>query len=329
MNRKSIANKLELAYAPLTNYEFAIVKDDKYIERALERASLYVIGQRPVITFENLVPNFLDYSISFEIHQKGNTNILKGKLPLKQASISGVFGDTIAIALNFLDKEDIKNKPPFGNLYGFSLSKQTDSTPEFILWLSPEKLLKNWWKGDIECKIEGDFKSFLKYKVHYVGKATKQKILQRLTGHSTLQDIISLEKPITYKDLPTYEIAILCFEFNDNLEFHVFGDNASVQEMTASLLGENFPSQESIFLDAEKALIRAMEPRYNKELFRSYPKSKDGLFRDKYDYISYSFIDPITLEYEQGEINGSPNYDEGDSIVIKENKEFTLVKNKE
>ena len=83
MNRKSIANKLELAYSPLTSYEFAIVKDDKYIEQALERACLYVIGQRPVITFENLVHNFLDNSISFEIHQKGNKNILKRKIAFK------------------------------------------------------------------------------------------------------------------------------------------------------------------------------------------------------------------------------------------------------
>lgn len=279
-----------------------------------------------LLPFENLIPNLLDYTISFEIHQKGNANILNGKLPLKQDCISSVFGDTIAIALNFLEKDNVVKEPPFGNLYGFSLSKQTNSSPEFILWFSPEKLLKHWWKGDVECEIEGDVNSFLKYKVHYVGKATKQNILRRLTGHSTLQDILSLEKPITYKDLPTHEIAILCFEFNDNLQFHVFGDNASVEEITASLLGENFPPQESISLDAEKALIRAMEPRYNKELFKNYPKSKDGLFKDNFDYISYTFIDPITLEYKDGEINGSLNYDGGDSIVIKDNKEFALIK---
>ena len=328
MNRKSIANKLELAYAPLTSYEFAIVKDDKYIEQALERACIYVIGHRPVITFENLVINFLDYSISFEIHQKGNKNILKGELPLRQSCISEAFGDTIALALNFLDKNNIKKEPPFGNLYGFSLSKLTHFTPEFILWFSPEKLLQNWWKGSVECKIEGDFKSFLKYKVHYVGKATKQSILKRLTGHTTFQDILSLENPITYKGLPTQEIAILCFEFNDNLHFQVFGDNASVEEMSASLRGENFPKQENIYLDAEKALIRAMKPSYNKQLFKGYPKSKDGLFKDKYDYISYTFVDPITLEYNEGEINGELNYDGGDSIVINDNKEFTLVKKK-
>lgn len=40
MSRKSILNQLELAYAPLTAFEFAVLKDDPMIERALWKASL-------------------------------------------------------------------------------------------------------------------------------------------------------------------------------------------------------------------------------------------------------------------------------------------------
>lgn len=328
MNIKNIVNKLELAYSPLTGYEFAHVKQDPYIERALEEASLYIIAQRPIITFENVIPNPdpLNYSLNFEIHQRGNNNILKGNLPLIQSCTNCVFDDNIVLAFNFLDNDDTPKVFPLGNLHGFSLAKETLNKPEFLLWFSPEKLLQNWWKGQIECKIEGDFKSFLNYKVHYVGKATKQGILKRLTGHNTFQDILSLEKPITYKDLPANEIAILCFKFKDNIQFQVFRDVIDMKEMKSSLLGENFPNQEKIFLDAEKALIHAMKPKYNKELFKGYPKSKDGLFKNNYDYISYSFVDPITLKYKEGEINGAFKYDGGDSMVIKDNV-VSLVKN--
>jgi hypothetical protein len=325
MNKKSILNKLELAYAPLTGYEFAHSKQDSDIERALEEACLYVIGQRPIITFENVIADPFSYSLNFEIHQKGNTNVLKGKLPLIQSTADCSVDDIISIHFNFFDEENIEKVAPYGNVHGFSLAKQTKTKPKFLLWFSPEKLLQNWWKEQIECEIEGDFKSFLNYKVHYVGKATKQSILKRLTGHSTFQDILSLEKPITYKDLPSYEIAILCFKFKDSIQFQTFRDNSDMKEMKSSLLGENFPNQEKIFLDAEKALIHAMEPRYNKELFKGYPKSKDGLFKDKYDYISYSFVDPITLQYKHGEINGSSSCDRGDSIVIKDNV-ISLIK---
>jgi hypothetical protein len=61
MNRKSLLNQLKLAYAPLTAYEFAVVKDDKLIDRALEKASLYLIAQRAVITFENVIPDTTVY----------------------------------------------------------------------------------------------------------------------------------------------------------------------------------------------------------------------------------------------------------------------------
>jgi hypothetical protein len=211
MNKKSIINKFELAYAPLTGYEFAIEKKSKILEKAFEEASLYVIAQRPIITFENVSPNPSDYSLEFEIHQKGNPNILKGKLPLIQSSAECNFDDIITIAFNFLNNKESQIKPPYNNLHGFSLAKMVGNKQEFLLWFSPEKLLQNWWKELIECEIVGDYKSFLNYKVHYVGKATKQSILKRLTGHNTFQDILSIENPITYKDLPKHEIAVLCF----------------------------------------------------------------------------------------------------------------------
>lgn len=64
------------------------------------------------------------------------------------------------------------------------------------------------------------------------------------------------------------------------------------------------PIKEKVFLDAEKALIKAMTPHYNKELFKSYPISIDGLYKYDYDTIAYTFIDPITLTYSNGEISG-------------------------
>ena len=322
--KKLIQNKLGLAYNAITSFEFALVKNDSFLDIALEESSLYVISQRPIITFENVF--FFESNLFFEIHQRGNENILKGKLPLMQNELGFTKKDTIALALNFLDKNNFKRNQPFNDLYGFSLVKQDANNPKIIIWFSPEKLMFNWWKGKIKCDIEGDFKSFLKYKVHYVGKATKQSILKRLTGHSTFQDILSLQNPITYKDLPSHEISILCFKFDDNIEISIFGENSSSEDMIKSINGKNFPKQEIFFLDAEKALIQAMKPKYNKELFKKYPQSKDGLYLHKYDYISYTFIDPITLIYDEGEINGGIDFDGGDIIEIKNNKESILVK---
>lgn len=328
MTRKSLLNQLELAYAPLTAYEFAVIKDDPLIERALWKASLYLIAQRPVITFENVVPDTSVYQLNFEIHQRGNPNILKCRLPFDQEIFELADHNVVDVAFNYLDKSIKQEKPPFNNIHGFSLIKHKDGGREFIIWFSPEKLLQNWWKGNIECEVEGDFTSFTRYKIHYVGKATKQSILKRLTGHSTFQDILSLESPVTEKQLPANEVVVMPFEFQDNLQIQSFGPESDIETMVAALKGENYPEQEKVFLDAEKALIKAMEPNYNKELFKNYPVSKDGLYGDKYDAISYTFMDPITLVYKQGEIKGGLTQIGGDSILILDNKEFKLVKHR-
>jgi len=326
MSRKILVNQIELAYAPLTAYEFAILKDDQWIEKALEKASLYLIGQRPVITFENVVPDTEVYQLNFEIHQKDNPNILKCKIPFDQ-EIFGLMEDNgVDVAFNFLDKSMQQDSPPFQNIQSFSLLKCKNEEKEVIIWFSPEKLLQNWWEEIVECEIEGDWKSFLQYKVHYVGKATKQSILKRLTGHSTFQDILSLETSVTKKQLPANEIVVLPFEFRDNLQIQSFSSASETTDIVASLLGENYPDQEKVFLDAEKALIKAMKPSYNKELFNSYPFSKDGLYSDNYNSISYTLMDPIVLTYKEGEIRGGLTPIGGDYISIIDNKEFKLIK---
>jgi len=324
---KRLINKLELAYAPMTAYEFAVTKNDKDIEKALYKASLYLIAQRPVITFENVIPDREEYKLNFEIHQKGNTEILKCKLPLIQSIVDSKEDDTILVAFNNLDKSTTQKLPPYYNIHGFSLVKHQKDKDEFLIWFSPEKLLQNWWKGYVECEIEGDYKSFLRYQVHYVGKATKQSILKRLTGHSTFQDILSIEEPVTEKQLPANEIVILPFEFEENIQIQSFGDESNMNSMVAALRGEDYPEQEKVFLDAEKALIRAMEPSYNNILFKSYPKSNDMLYESSFNAISYSFIDPIELIYESGEIFGRMNPFGGDIIIISDNDKVKLIKN--
>ena len=326
MDRKSLLNQLELAYAPLTAYEFAIIKNDENIEKALENASLYIIAQRPVITFENISFDDKKYSLIFEIHQKGNPNIIKGELPLIQKAVGSKENDVIAVAFNYLDKSEATNTFSPNNIHGFSLVQILDKKKHFLVWFSPEKLLQNWWKGIIECKLDGKIESFITYRVHYVGKATKQSISKRLTGHSTFQDILSLEAPVTEKQLPANEIIILPFQFKDNLQIQTFGIDSPVENMAKSLKGEDYPQQEVVFLDAEKALIKAMQPNYNKELFKGYPISKDGLYNSNYNTISYTFTDPISLQYLEGEICGGLSNMGGDTIFISDNKNFKLIK---
>jgi len=109
------------------------------------------------------------------------------------------------------------------------------------------------------------------------------------------------------------------------MQMHTFGDNADIDEMVNSLLGKNMPEQRTIFLDAEKALINAMQPKYNDELFKNYPKSADGLYKHNYNSISYTFTDPITLVYDKGEIECGLPFWGGDNISNQSELNWTLI----
>ena len=330
MDKKSIINQLKLAYSPLSNYEFNFLKDDKIIEEIIEDASIYIIAQRQILSFENVISNQKELQLEFEIHQKNNPNILKCKFPYLQEAIGATGDKEIALVINTIDPNFKKGDFPVNKAHGLSLLEVdtiNDANSKFLVWFSPEKFLQNSWNNSFESEIEGDIRNFTTYQVHYVGKATKQGIFKRLTGHSTLQEILSVEYPFQYGELPTHEISLLLFRFHDNLEIKSFGLNSDIDEMVASIMGENRPDQENIFLDAEKALIKAMQPKYNKEMFNNYPVSRDGLYKEKYDSISYTFMDPITLDYSLGEIKGglTPHLG-GDLIIITDNEEFELFK---
>jgi len=323
---KILLNQLLLAYSPLCNYDFTILKKDTIIQEAIENSSLYVIGQRAEIRFDNIVNNEEQKLIEFEIRQYNNPHILKCKVPLFQEHIAT---DPEKEVILYLGSNDINNdfkKRPISNIHGMKFYEKSVSDENFLIWFSPEKFLQNYWKGHLIADIEGNIHEFTKYKVHYVGQATKQDIWKRLTGHDKLQDILSLEYPLTYGVLPTHEIAILLFNFQENLQMQSFGDNSSIEEMVNSFMGKNMPEQRTIFLDAEKALIKAMQPKYNDELFKSYPKSVDGLYKHKYNSILYSFIDPITLVYDEGEIVGGLTSMGRDTIIVQNNKTIELLK---
>ncbi|MDD4971973.1 MAG: hypothetical protein PHT07_21310 [Paludibacter sp.] len=328
MNTKVLINQLSLTYSPLCNYDFTILKKDPIIQDIIERSSLYVIAQRPEMRFDNITTNAAEKTIEFEIRQHKNKNVLKCKVPLFQENIATEPNNEILAYFGSHDKNfSIKStKTSLNNIHGIKFYESNLDTESFLLWISPEKFLHNYWENLLDAEIKGNIRDFTKYQVHYVGQATKQDIWKRLTGHDKLQDILSLEYPLIYGSLPTHEVVILLFYFKDNIQIQSFGDNSNMNEAVDCFLGRNLPEQRTIFLDAEKALINAMQPKYNDELFKNYPKSSDGLYNHNYDAVSYTLTDPITLVYNKGEIEGGLTFLGGDTISIQDNTTMELIK---
>lgn len=332
MAQKVMLNYLELAYSPVCNYVFTQIKTDERFRYLTQDSTLYVIGQRGELTIENfdLLPH-KDGQVTalFEIRQKGNSSALLCKLQLYQSKLASDIKKDLNFHFEYaLPKPNPLPKTfPQGGIINLLFTYRDGS---FVGWLSPENFIQNYLNGAIEAEIEGPIEDFIKYKVHYVGKATEQNVWKRLTGHATLQEILSLEFPLHFGTLPTHEIAILFFKFYDSIKIHTVGvEDEITEDVINSVLGKNLPSEKTISLDAEKALINAMQPKYNKEFYKNYPKSKDGLYKFDLDGYSFRIHSHVILEYDDGSIRGFPNPIQSDAIVIEKGQPLRVFKYRE
>lgn len=328
MPRKVMFNYLELAYSPVSNYVFSLIKEDPEFQHATQQSSLYIIAQRGELTFELLTLNPADdhqLLCVFQIKQKGNNSVLDCIVPLYQPNLASDMTRDLKFHIEYaLPKPD---PMPMGfpqNRITNLLFTYHDGT--FVGWLSPENFIQNYLNGAIEATVDGPIDNFITYKVHYVGKATEQNVYQRLTGHSTLQNILSLEYPLHYGTLPTHEIAILFLRFREAVKLHTISSTDEItDDIIDSVMGRNNPTLRTISLDAEKALIKAMQPKYNKEFYKNYPKSKDGLYPWNLDAYSFMIHSYIILEYQNGRIKGVPDIGTADEIVVERRRPLRVI----
>lgn len=334
MQRKSLLNRLKLSCCPLSNYDFAhLIQFGENLKSILERSNIYIIAQRPALTFENLVADNTSHrspKLHFQIRQKGNEELLTCSFPFRQKSLDNLHWKEIAMYFDF-DYEfgNIEqDAPPFNHVRSFLLYGVGN---EIGSWFSPERFLFNYWNGQIRAKVKGNIQNFLNYHVHYIGKSTDQHVIKRLTGHEHLQDILSKEYPFNYGSLPTEEITLLFFEFSDNIHFQIYtGDDDIGEETFNRMKNGTLPTvpEKAIYLDVEKALINALKPKHNKLLYKNYPLKGGGFPQHSIDAYSYSFYDPIVLKYVNGDICGCDDFFGRDVLFIDKSNSLTILKRK-
>lgn len=329
MNYSGFAATLELAYAPLSNHDFTLLKRESIFQQILQGGMLYAICQRPMLTFENITISPDISVLHFEIHLQSTAHKLVCALPLQQELLDND-GTGINVGFGYYDEDAIDDadaadeiRPLPGGVNGFHFYTEDD---KFLLWLSPDKFLHHYWNKLLTATVTGDYREFTTFFVHYVGKATGQDVLDRLTGHYTLQEILSLEKPFVKGVLPTHEIMLLVFKVASGEQITVFGDD--VDEFVDKALGNNHPDQKTVALDAEKALVKLLNPEYNHptKRFPNYPQSTDGLYQYQYNRFAYQITDDIALSYNDVAIQGSVARDQADIIAIDANTTVEIIK---
>ncbi|WP_144036630.1 hypothetical protein [Sphingobacterium psychroaquaticum] len=332
MKNTRLFNKLMLSNCPLSNWDLSYLKTEGIFQDILAESNIYMIVQRPVLYFHNLYVDPYNEKplIRFEIRQKGNEAVLECAFPYGQSKLS-CFADG-GVKFHFtIDYEFISQKrlePPFNNITTMLIYKDENG---YGSWFTPEKMLFDYWNEILELEINGDITSFLQYKVHYIGKATEEHILRRLTGHEHLQDVLSIEMPLQYGSLPTDEIALLFFEFSDNIHLSMFSHGEITEDIFEQLMSGKIPEvpQRDLYLDAEKALIHAFTPKHNRVIYKHYPKGKQNLLTNPlYDIkaYTYSFLDPITLIFNDKFIKGNQDFFDVDMLLVKKDEPLVILK---
>jgi hypothetical protein len=320
MKFKAFTSKIKLAYPAISAYEFEHLKTEKVVQDYIQNAMIYVLAQRPVLSFEKIeMVQFEDcMGISFEIHKQGSESILKCNLPFLQPEIESDPEKSIFIEVGSNTLKSIEIADVYNAIHGIKILNHEE---EFILWLSPDKFIYEIMNGYLKGKLDGDIDEFISFMVHYVGKATDQNIWDRLTGHYTLRQILTLQKPMVDGSLPAHEITLLLLKIDDLLSVSILGDDFSYED-------RDLPSEKTVSLDLEKMLIKLLNPEFNhpSKRFPNYPKSKDGLHQFEYNNYSYQILDAVKLKYETSEICGNLNENLADLILIKDNESVEIIK---
>lgn len=323
MTKGLLINDIELAHAPMSAYHFSLLIKDKKFHNNLLDSHLYIITQRKAIYFDNIYISE-NFELSFDIRQEDNEKIIYCSLPIFQKCINPDRQKIIELRIhNRKNTVENKTKFPFNGTQAFSIQERDILTGEtnIIFWFSPDKLFQKHWKNEITAKFSGDYKKMLEFKVHYVGKSTEQNICKRLSSHSTFQEILTKEESLKYGDIPSNEIMILLMRIKDNNTIVSWGNDSTAEEMSDYINNYSLPSDKTISLDAEKALIKHLQPHYNKILYDSFPSKNDLINTDYHSVILYVLNDPISLMYEKGIIKGGNSFlDERDYISVEREK---------
>ena len=305
-----LETNLHLTHAPVSIKDFNRIKKAPVLDselwkekESLDKASLYIIGKREVPVF---VPRreisdksclILDVEVG-----KASFRIFIPALTNSKYSLNGFAG--IKTEPEGLEKAQKVWLFAF-NDKGEAVSNIGFTFDELIYYCSNDMF---------QINMQNDFTSAITYDVLYVGECVGEKLTQRFKAHHALQDMLIEEKVISPSFDKSEELILMPFTIDSYICSMLTGFSPE-SDWNKALNGDFNVSSKQISLDAEKALVHGMNPKYNRIRFKNYPFSKDGLYKSDASVFLYSIAENIILKYDAGNIIGCPETAFSSSIV--------------
>lgn len=301
---RSKISVLELVYPPMSNQESIwLAKDSEVVER-LRQSDFYMIVGRAEARFE-----------TFDVEEE------TGRISFR--FVGDAFSDSVVLnpmTLSTFSEHTGEYQVEIGpKLIRFWAGNPEDGG-EVIDWFTTEKLL--WERSRGRPGIEGFdlYRDAATYDLLYVGIAKVGDSFDRLfkNGHTARTNILANEPQRSVGARVTDETYLLLFRV-EPIGITSFDLD---HEFTDEDLNPVF-ERKRIVADAEKAFVHLLDPEYNNEKFRSYPRGKDGLYGSAYGRYGYNLIENLTLKAPNGDFKGGrdarTNYisNAGDSIFVE------------
>ncbi|MBL8189018.1 MAG: hypothetical protein JNK38_13490 [Acidobacteria bacterium] len=293
--KKVIHPVFVMSYPAMSVYEFQHFKEESEVLEYWQFSSIYLICQRPTLYFENVFCN--EGVIKLHIKQQGRDDLLDVELEFYKGGKNEKYirgNGEFCVDVCFFDKESEHNQP-LNHVAGVRF---LDGEGQFIFWLTPERLLFEYFNHKLSAKIVGDIGDFIKYSVHYIGQAQDQAISQRLKAHEKLVAILSTEHPLIEGASLNRELILIFLRFaRADEHFMLLPGQAGGIESMENIQGKNINDRcrprsfdelkEFAVNDFEAYLINLFEPKHNKILFKNYPNIANGL-----KYLGYDQVEP-------------------------------------
>lgn len=301
---------LKLAYSPMTGYEFDKYHDDVDIRDFLQYCNLYMIVEKPLVVMH------LVKACSEGIHLRITMRGVK-----EECEILFLVEDNPKLLHGFNAMRMGNNTTVPEDFHSITLYRNEE---EFIMSANFERLVHLNTNGIIKLRVKGNFDPFLTYKVLYVGQCTSEHIFERFKTHHAYLEILVKEQIISQTYDKINDIMILPFRMENDL-ISIINGNSSITQYH-QMFSKKEITEKTIALDCEKALIKAMTPKYNKILFNNYPKSEDGLYNFNLSLCCYRILELMLLEYgEEKYIFGDVDAEKASILTTVNNEIFTVI----
>ena len=278
----------KMPYPPVSAWEFEALKSEEAVRERLKTSTIYMIGQRPLIWFDNVVTD--DSGVTFEITD-GELSPLKCRLEPVRAGLCKP-GEILDVEFGF-HRDARSDTQPLRNVASIRFFDGNDA---FKVWWSPQKLLFEAVVRGLRVSIDGDASELMKFEVHYIGQAFSQKVWDRLKTHEKYQGVLIKEDIRGAGHArPSLEITLFMLEIDgvdelasraEDLEdeqdlpppiLHRFSCDPTDAARLAFFAPWVAPQDKSLTTEVEAMLINLFKPVYNSVLFENYPVIKGGL----------------------------------------------------